>query len=81
MDGFYTALVSTAPTILWPALSPPCTAGIGLPVRRAITLGGNINNLRLSGGSNFVAVSGNTITLIYDGTRWVENGRGTSASA
>jgi len=26
VDGFYTALVSTAPTILWPALSPPCTA-------------------------------------------------------
>ncbi len=25
MDGFCTALVSTAPTILWPALSPPCT--------------------------------------------------------
>jgi len=25
VDGFYTALVSTTPTILWPALSPPCT--------------------------------------------------------
>jgi len=28
VDGFCTALVSTTPTILWPALSPPCTLKI-----------------------------------------------------
>ncbi|WP_372914859.1 flagellar biosynthetic protein FliQ [Sandarakinorhabdus sp.] len=26
MAGFYTALIDPAPTIQWPALSPPCTA-------------------------------------------------------
>ena len=25
MAGFYTALIDPAPTIQWPALSPPCT--------------------------------------------------------
>jgi parallel beta-helix repeat protein len=52
---------------------------ITLLFKGAITIQ-NAGVIKLNGGSNFTAASGNTLTLLYDGTNFVEVSRGTATS-
>jgi parallel beta-helix repeat protein len=58
--------------------SPVAGRKITLWFRDTLTLGGNVNNLRLNGGTTFSAADGRTMTLVGDGTNWREVGRGTA---